>query len=87
MERQYGFIDISGRWLIEPKFANLLPKMQKFDLRIAFGSLCYGIYALLVEYLKEHKVFRSMDDILSAELSSRNIGTHGEFREHAKCDL
>ena len=33
------------------------------DLLIAYGPLGYGIYALLVEYLKERKAFRSMDDI------------------------
>ena len=33
------------------------------DLMIAHGPLGYGIYALLVEYLKERKAFRSMDDI------------------------
>ena len=33
------------------------------DLMIAFGPLGYGIYALLVEYLKERKALRSMDDI------------------------
>ncbi len=33
------------------------------DLMIAFGPLGYGIYALLVEYLKERKAFRSVDDI------------------------
>ena len=33
------------------------------DLMIAHGPLGYGIYALLVEYLKERKAFRSMADI------------------------
>ncbi len=33
------------------------------DLLIAFGPLGYGIYALLVDYLKERKAFRSIDDV------------------------
>ena len=37
--------------------------LRVIDLMIAFGPLGYGIYALLVDYLKERKALRRVDDI------------------------
>ena len=37
--------------------------LRVIDLMIAFGPLGYGIYALLVDYLKERKAMRRVDDI------------------------